>query len=65
MADLSTIQTRIETIDGILAGPKTVTRDGITVVYDFAELRVERARLMRIVANQSTSAFRRVVFKNA
>lgn len=54
---------RISEIDDILAGPRVVSIGDRSITYDFAQLRKERARLMR--ADSATSQYRRVVFKNA
>lgn len=65
MADLATIQSRIDQIDVILSGGISSTSFGDRRVdYDLEELRVERDRLSRIVAGSSRSQYRRVVFKS-
>ena len=63
MATLSEVE-RIAQIDDILAGPRTVTINDRTVVYDFDALKAERNKLQRTIAQGTTSSFRRVVFKS-
>lgn len=58
-----TIAERIAQIDGILAGPESLSIGDRSQSHDFAELRKERARLLRKTA--ATSNFRPVVFKSA
>lgn len=66
MATIETIQTRIDAIDAILSGGvKSSSVDDMRIDYDLDALRAERDRLSRIVAQQSASQFRRVVFKSA
>jgi hypothetical protein len=54
---------RIAAIDTILAGPELVMLGDRQVRHNFAELRKERAYLLRLSAGSSASSFRRVVFK--
>ena len=64
MADLTTIQTRIDQIDTLLAGGvESVGTDGDLIKYDLDALKSERDRLTRIVASSTASQFRRVVFR--
>lgn len=64
MADLTTIQTRIDEIDAILArGIRSASAADRRTEYDLDALAKERTRLAGIVANQRSSTFRRVVFK--
>jgi hypothetical protein len=58
------MQTRIDAIDAILAaGTASVTMGDKAVTYDLDALRLERDRLLRLIASASASSFRRVVFK--
>lgn len=63
--DLSTIQTRIDQIDTILAGGmRSISTGTDRMEYDLQALKDERAHLQRIVSASSSSSFRRVVFKS-
>lgn len=66
MATTAEIQTRIDSIDAILAeGVSSTWMGDRRVEYDLDALRKERDRLSRIIANSSGSQYKRVVFKSA
>lgn len=50
MTDVVTLQTRLEAIEAILAGPSSLAKDGQSVTYDFVSLRAERSRIERQIA---------------
>lgn len=65
MADVATMQTRIDAIDEILAkGVRSTMVGDVRVEYDLEALRAERTKLQRTIASRSSSNFRRVVFKH-
>lgn len=66
MADLAVIQERIDAIDALIAkGVKSAASSDRRCDYDLDSARKERERLMRIIAMNKSSQYRRVVFKNA
>lgn len=66
VADAATIQTRLDTIEEILAAGESSVRlaDGRMTTYDLVALAKERDRLQATLAAANSSQFRRVVFKN-
>lgn len=63
MATPAEIRTRIAEIDAIIrAGASSVTLDGLTVSFDFDELRRERKELEKELPNSKKR--RRIAFRN-